>query len=163
MTQSKPAKYSRLQIALHWGVFMLFAFNFIFSEGMGKALRIKLEGGVPEGLVPLLHPPVGVAILVLTLVRMAVRLRKGAPELPAGGHPLMDKAAHLGHLALYGLLVLIPASGMAAWGGGIEQAGDVHEVLVKVTMLLVIGHALAALVHQFVLKDNLMARMRPGG
>ncbi len=96
---------------------------------MGKALRLKLEGGVAEGLVPLLHPPVGMAILVLTLVRIAVRLRNGAPDLPAGGHPLMGKAAHLDHLALYGLMVLIPASGMAEWSGGIGQAGEVHEVL----------------------------------
>ncbi len=163
MTQPNPVKYNRLQIALHWGVFLLFAFNFIFSEGMGKALRLKLEGGVPEGLVPLVHPPVGVAILVLTLLRLVVRLRKGAPDLPDNGHPLMDKAAHYGHLALYGLMVLVPVSGMAAWGGGIAQAGEVHEVLIKATMLLVIGHAIAALVHQFVLKDNLMSRMRPGG
>ncbi len=119
MTQSQPQTYHRAQIALHWGIFLLFAFNFIFSEGMGKALEIKLDGGVPEGLVPLMHPPIGVAILVLTLVRIVVRLRMGAPALPEGGNPLMDKAAHLAHLALYALLVLIPASG---WRLGAEAS-----------------------------------------
>lgn len=163
MAKSSPQHYHRIQIALHWGIFLLFAFNFIMSDGMGKALRLKLEGGVPEGLVPLLHPPVGLAILVLTVLRIVARLRLGAPDLPENDKPLMDKAAHLAHLALYALLVLIPLSGMAAWGAGIAAAGDVHEILVKITMITVVLHALAALFHQFVLKDNLLSRMRPGG
>ncbi|PYG31192.1 cytochrome b561 [Pelagimonas varians] len=163
MSHPSPTHYHRVQIALHWVIFLLFAFNFVVSEGMGKALRLKLEGGIPEGLVPLLHPPVGVAVLVLTLIRIVARVRLGAPDLPENGKPLMDKAAHWAHLALYALLVLIPLSGMAAWGGGIKAAGDVHEILVKITMITVVLHAVAAVFHQFVLKDNLLSRMRPGG
>lgn len=158
-----PAKYARIQIFLHWGIFLLFAFNFIVSEGMGKALRTSLEGGVPEGIVPTIHPPIGVAVLALTVLRIILRLKLGAPALPEGNNPMMDKAAHLGHLALYALLLLIPLSGMAAWGGGIAAAGDVHEILIKLTMVLIAGHVAAALYHQFVLKDGLMMRMRPKG
>ncbi|WGW04232.1 cytochrome b [Tropicibacter oceani] len=160
---TNPVKYARIQIALHWGIFLLFAFNYVVSDGMGKALRTKLEGGIPEGLVATIHPPIGVAVLVLTLIRIVARLKLGAPALPEGNNPLMDKAAHLAHLALYGLLVLIPLSGMAAWGVGIAPAGDAHEILVNLTMFIVVVHAAAALFHQFVLKDNLMMRMRPKG
>lgn len=163
MTNTANTRYAPVQIALHWLIFLLFVFNYIVSDGMGRALRVKLEGGVPEGLVAGLHPPVGIALLVLTLIRIVVRLRKGAPELPAGNPPLMDQAAHWGHLALYALLVLLPVSGIMAWGVGIHAAGDVHELLANLTMALVVGHAAAALFHQFVLKDNLLARMRPGG
>lgn len=160
---STAQSYSRIQIGLHWLIFLLFFTNILFHENMGKALKIKLEGGVPEGFVASIHPPVGLAILILTLIRVVLRLRLGAPALPEGGNPLMDRAAHLAHLALYGLLILVPASGMAAWGAGIEAAGEVHEVLANLTLLLVLLHAVAALFHQFVLKDNLLARMRPGG
>ena len=163
MSRTDVVKYHRIQIALHWLIFLLFAFNYIVSDGMGQALRTKLGGGAPEGLVAALHPPIGIAVLVLTLIRIIARLWLGAPELPKGNNPLMDKAAHWAHLALYLLMLLIPASGIAAWGVGIRAAGEVHEVVVNLTMLLVVVHAAAALFHQFVLKDNLMMRMRPRG
>jgi cytochrome b561 len=154
-------RYSPLQIALHWGIFLLFALNYIVSEDMGRALRTRLEGGEPDQFAALIHPPVGLAILALALVRIVVRLRQGAPALPPG-KPLLNRAAKLGHAALYLLLLAVPLSGMAAWGAGIRDAGDVHEVLVNLTVLVVVGHAVAALYHQFILKDGLMDRIRPG-
>lgn len=158
---SQPAaRYARSQIVLHWLIFALFTFNYLFSDDMGRALRIKLDGGVPDQIVASIHPPVGIAILVLTLIRIVLRLRLGAPALPAG-KPLLDRAAHLGHLSLYALLVAVPLSGMAAWGAGLAAAGDLHETLVTLTVLLVLGHAVAALYHQLVLKDGLMDRIRP--
>lgn len=159
MTTS-TARYAGSQIGLHWLIFLLFLFNVIVSDDMGRALRIKLEGGVPDQFAALLHPPVGLAILLLTLVRIVLRWRLGAPALPAG-KPVLNRLAHLGHLALYGLLLAVPLSGMAAWGAGIRAAGDLHEILVGLTVAVVIGHAGAALFHHFVLKDGLLARMRP--
>lgn len=155
-------RYTRLQIALHWLIAVLFIVNWFLSEDMGKALRTKLEGGVPEGLVASIHPPIGVAILVLMLIRIVVRIRTGAPALPDSGAAWLNRAAKLGHVALYAVLVAIPLAGMAAWGGGIGEAGDVHELLVKLGMLLVAGHVVMAFYHQVVLKDGLMERMRPG-
>ena len=154
-------RYSKIQIALHWLVVLLFAFNYIVSDGMGQALRTKLEGGVPDSLVSTLHPPIGIAVLVLTVLRLLARWRLGAPDLPAGNHRLLDLAAHWGHRALYLGLVLIPVTGILAWGVGIGAAGEAHEVVVNLTVLLVLGHAAAALFHQFVLKDGVMDRMRP--
>lgn len=159
MTHDSP-RYATIQIALHWGIFLLFALNYIVSDDMGRALRTKLEGGEPDQFAALTHPPVGLAILALTLIRIAVRLRLGAPALPPG-KPLLNKLAHLGHGALYLLLLAVPLSGMAAWGAGIREAGDVHELLVTLTVLVIVGHALAALYHQLVLKDGLMDRIRP--
>lgn len=156
-----PERYATVQIGLHWLIFLLFVLNYTLSDGMGRALRVKLEGGVPDQFAALVHPPVGVAILVLTLIRIALRWRLGVPALPAG-KPMLTRLAHLGHLALYALLLAVPLSGMAAWGAGIRAAGDVHEVLVTLTVIVVAGHAGAALFHQFVLKDGLLERMRPG-
>lgn len=154
-------RYAPLQIALHWLVVLLFAFNYIVSEGMGQALRTKLEGGEPGGFVASVHPPVGIAILVLTVLRLLARWRMGAPDAPAGGSAAMHMAARWGHIALYVLMLLIPVSGIAAWGAGIGAAGEVHEIAVNLTLLLVLGHAAAAMLHQFVLKDGVLDRMRP--
>lgn len=158
---SSVSRYAPAQIGLHWLIFVLFAFNFIVSDNMGRALKVKLEGGIPDQFAALVHPPVGVAVLVLTLIRLVVRWRKGAPALPPNGKPLMDRAAQVAHIALYALLVMIPLSGIAAWGLGIRPAGDVHGIVVKLAVWLVALHALAALYHQFVLKDGLLDRMRP--
>ena len=69
-------------------------------------------------------------------------------------------AAHVGHWALYALMVLAPVTGLAAWYGGIEAAAEVHELFKPLLIILVAVHVLAALFHQFVLKDNLLARMK---
>ena len=48
-----------------------------------------------------IHKPLGIAILVLALIRLALRLRYGAPPLPADLPEPMKLAAHLSHYALY--------------------------------------------------------------
>lgn len=154
--------YSKLQIALHWLIFVLFAVNYIVSDDMGRALRQVQEAGGMDNVAPTVrvHVLVGIAILALTVIRLLVKFVQGAPAQPEG-NALLNKLAKLGHMALYVLLVLLPLSGLMAWFGGVREAGEVHEVLVNLTLALIIVHAAAALFHQFVLKDNLMARMRP--
>lgn len=153
------ARYSRIQIALHWLIFGLFALNYVVSDDMGRALRTKLEGGTPEQFAALVHPPVGIAILALMAIRLLVRALQGAPALPPAEKPWMDLAAKWGHIALYVLLFAVPLSGIAAWGVGIRAAGEAHEVIVNLAILAVAGHVLAALYHQFILRDGLMKRM----
>src|SRR5262249_20378960 len=60
-----------------------------------------------------IHKPLGIAILVLALVRLAVRLRYGAPSLPADLPEPMKLAAQLSHYALYALMIGMPLLG---WG-----------------------------------------------
>ena len=60
-----------------------------------------------------IHKPLGIAILVLALIRLAVRLRFGAPPLPADLPEPMKLAAHLSHYALYGLMIGMPLIGWA--------------------------------------------------
>src|ERR1700750_2588125 len=52
-----------------------------------------------------IHKPLGIAILVLALVRLVVRLRYGAPSLPADLPEPMRLAAQLSPLAVYLLLI----------------------------------------------------------
>jgi len=56
-------------------------------------------------------------------------------------------------------MILVPASGIAAWGAGIEAAAGVHETSVNALMLLALGHAAMGLFHHYVWKDGTLTRM----
>ena len=158
---SKPAGYSRLQIRLHWIVFGLVALQFIFSESMEGAWDTFTDGGTVE-FSPLVASHVfgGMAIMLLVLWRLAIRLKRGTPVEPEGTTAGQAKVMHAMHWALYLLLILMPLSGSLAWFGGIEQAAENHTII-KVALIVVVGlHVAAALFHQFVVKDNIMDRMR---
>jgi cytochrome b561 len=152
--------YSRLQIALHWGMLALLLVSFFSHDAMKSAWYALHKGKDAFGTVAALHVWVGVSVLVLAILRLGLRHKRGVPDLPAGGHPLLDLVARLTHLGLYLLLILIPASGLAAWFGGVNAAGDAHEIMFNLALALVGLHVAGALYHQFFLKDGLMDRMR---
>lgn len=152
--------YSRLQIALHWGVALGVLFNYFVSEGMEDAFDAAVEGeamaepagfGIPGG-----HVWVGVAVLAMVVIRLLVRLSQGAPDAEPGFAGLL---ANWGHRALYLLMLAVPALGAISWFGGIDATADPHTLLANLLMVLAGAHALVALFHQYVLKDGLLARM----
>lgn len=151
--------YSRLQIALHWTIMLLIILNYLTSDAMSDAWRALRDGKDAYGTTAALHVWVGVTILALVLVRLVLRLTRGAPEVPAGTPPLFRRGAQLAHIAIYVLLIAIPASGIATWFGGIGAAGEAHEVMFNLLFLIVLLHVAGALFHQLVLKDHLIARM----
>ncbi len=73
---------------------------------------------------------------------------------------MLKLAAHLTHWTLYALMILMPLSGALAWFGDVELGAIVHNILKLPLLVLVLLHVLAALFHQFVLKTNLIARMK---
>jgi cytochrome b561 len=60
---------------------------------------------------------------------------------------------------LYGLLILTPLTGVVAWFGGLEVAGDVHGVLRIVLLFVVAAHLSGALYHLFIRRDGVTQRM----
>ncbi|WP_347312747.1 cytochrome b [Defluviimonas sp. SAOS-178_SWC] len=160
---SEVKGYSRTQIMLHWGIVLILVTSYISSDAMKSAWFALHQGRDAYGNTAAAHVWGGIAILVLAVLRIAIRGLRGAPGLPKGGHPLLDRAAKLTHFGLYLGLIAIPALGIAAWYGGINLAGEAHEVLFNVLAALAALHVIGAVYHQFVLKDGLMERMkRPG-
>lgn len=157
MTQRRG--YSGIQIALHWAVAVLILFNYIYSDGMGRALDARLEGTPATNLEinPQLHVWVGVTVLLLSLIRLLVRQTRGAPE--AGGSGMMQLAATWGHRLLYALMILVPLMGGITWFGRVDATGELHAVLANALMIVAGGHALMAIYHQFVVRDGLIHRM----
>lgn len=159
MTMAAHEGYTRLQIWLHWLVAILIIAAYVASDGMGQALRARIEAGRVGIDGNTVHVWLGGLVFLLILVRIIVRLRQGAPEAVPGTSALVEMAAHWGHRLLYLLMILVPASGAAAWYGGVEPAGDAHEVMGNALMIVALGHAAAALWHHFVQKDETLLRM----
>lgn len=166
-----PARhgYSSLQIALHWIIFALFWVNWFLGESMEHAYDALMEGeGGGEAATSLggaySHVIIGLAVLLLMVARLAARLRRPVVTNPEGRHAILDTLGTISHWAFYGLLIAIPLLGALAWFGGVDAAGGLHKLLVTATVVLIGIHVLAALFHQFVLKDHLIRRMmRPTG
>jgi cytochrome b561 len=115
--------------------------------------------GFPTEPAVLTHAVSGAAIFVLMAIRIAARLRFGAPPLPAGLHPLLKALAHSNHFALYALLLLLPLSGATAILSGVELAAELHGSLVWLLFLLVALHIAGVIHHTFVRRDGLIWRM----
>ncbi|MCB1439612.1 MAG: cytochrome b/b6 domain-containing protein [Nitratireductor sp.] len=158
---SQPAGYSKTQIALHWIIAVLLIPQFLFNDAIGEAFRTALRGtSTTFDPVVFSHVAIGFLIGLLVLLRLVIRLRRGAPKPPEQEHPLLKIAASVTHWAFYALLVLLPVSGAVAWFGLNHDAGEVHEVLKTILLVLVILHVVGALFHQFYLKTDLITRMK---
>jgi len=156
-----PKAYSRRQIRLHWLVFILVVVQFVLNDSIHEAWH-KVERGIAFEPSPLVisHVAIGFLLLALTIWRLIVRKRRGVPALPENEPPLMKLAAHVAHISLYVLMFLIPISGAVAWFGPLGLAAEGHELLTSLLLFVGGAHVAAALYHQFVLKTNLMDRMR---
>lgn len=148
--------YSTLQILLHWAVALGVVFNYIVSEGMGRALDQQIQGQPVTVSIASLHVWIGVAVLVLALLRIALRLALGGPAAQPG---LLGKVSSAAHGLLYLLILLVPALGAVAWFGGIDAVAEPHAVLANLLVILAGLHALAGIYHGVVLKDGVLGRM----
>ena len=177
MQATTPDRYSRAAIALHWLLALLIVANFALGAYMHdlpfSMTRLKLFNW---------HKWAGVTILALSALRLAWRLTHRPPaDLPAPAW--QQQAAHGTHLALYALFFAVPLVGWAyssaagypiVWFGVLPLPDFVpkdkalaelikpwHETLAWALMALVALHIAAAIKHQFIDRDGLLARMRP--
>ena len=160
------SRYSRTQIMLHWAIVVLVLVQWLSHDAMEDFWDRAEDGeafGLPGDPIALLHMASGASILVLMVVRIIVRLRLGAPPLPAGMPKLLKLAAHLNHLAFYAILILLPVTGATAIFLGIEDSADLHGTLVPLLFLLIAAHIGGVIYHTFIRRDGLLWRMlRPG-
>jgi cytochrome b561 len=117
-------------------------------------------------------------ILTLMVTRLAIRALSARPEPATAGNPVLDRIARISHLAFYGLVAGMVATGLATavltdlpsivFGGSGAPLPDsfavfptriLHGVIAKIFVALIAVHATAALYHHFVLRDGLLRRM----
>jgi len=157
-----PAGYTRTQIVLHWLIAALVIYQLVFGEDIVPAFRAFMRGTEPEAGMALgadLHVYVGLAILLLAVVRLALRIRHGAPALPADENIALQYIARLAHLVLYAAIFLMPLTGALAWYLGWGEVGEIHEIGKPVLIVVVAAHAAGALWQHFVARTDVLRRM----
>jgi cytochrome b561 len=161
-----PVAFSLPQRVLHWLTAALVFFNLLLPDGMEEWNRsIKRTGSATADQVGSanIHAYVGIAILILVVLRLAFRFVQGVPPSSSLEPAIFRVVAKIAHVLLYGLLIAMPATGMAAYYLGYDGAGDVHADILKVVLwALIAGHVLGALTHQFYWKTNVLRRMTVG-
>ena len=161
---ARPDAYSTLQILLHWLVAALVAFQYVFNEGIMASWHFYAHGepATPAQLSGAnIHISVGLTVLLLAIIRLAVRMAHGAPAAPVGeARPLRILAAATHHL-LYLLIFLVPLSGAAAWFLVIERAATAHDLMKALLFLVVLLHIAGAVVQAVVFRSDVLARMLP--
>jgi cytochrome b561 len=168
MQQAAAQRYALSQILLHWSIVGLVIVQWLASDAMSEFFeRVEDDeaGPVPDDPVALLHAGSGALILILTLVRLGVRMRKGAPPLPLDMPAGLKLLARLNHWAFYLVLVLLPLSGAASLFLT-EDAAGLHNAGTKVLLLLVATHLAGVAYHTLIRRDALIWRMlrpRPAG
>lgn len=153
-------KYSKLQITLHWAIAILILLQFVLHDHVKHAFR-EITRGNEVAFDPLVAQHVfgGLLILALVILRLIVRMKQGAPELPAEESDMMKKVANGVHWGLYALMALLPISGAVAWFTINRNAAEAHEFMKAAMLALLALHVAGALFHQFILKTKPFSRI----
>jgi cytochrome b561 len=154
--------YSSIQIALHWAVVVLVAFQYVAHSGIEAAWNAMRAAELPlpdVGMLAYLHIGAGLAVLLLALTRIGLRLTRGAPPPPPDEPKLLQVFAEGVHVAIYVFLILLPLSGLAAWFLAIPAAGSVHVLLKNALLAAIFLHVSGALFQHFVRRSDVLMRM----
>lgn len=179
-------RYSNVAVALHWSIAALILVNIPIGIVAGDALDMAAPGDLKRAAKILgWHKPIGLVVLVLSLIWAGWRAGHRSPPLPDHMPRWQKGAARGSHAALYVLLIAVPLSGwiyvstspwpttffkLFVWPSlplprtpaGNPSAGWVHDILGWAMAVVAAIHILAALHHQFVTRDHLLGRILPG-
>jgi cytochrome b561 len=171
-------RYTRTAMLLHWLVAALilgmFGLGIYMADLPLSPQKLKLYS---------YHKWAGITVLLLALARLAWRIGHAPPPLPASQPQWQQLTAHAGHGLLYVLIFAAPLSGWmmssalgfpVVWFGVLplpdlidknKEIGEllklVHRYLNYTFLVVVTGHALAAIKHQWLDRDGTLSRMLP--
>ncbi|MGN6329279.1 MAG: cytochrome b [Rhodanobacter sp.] len=162
---------------LHWSMAVLIVTMLFVGIGMVASMSWR------PGLVSL-HRPLGIAILLLAIVRLLNRLRHRPPPLPADLPAVQALAARASHWLLYALMFAMPLVGWSMLSAGgypvtmfkgfalppiaphnatvYAVLRGAHTWLALLLFATVLAHLAAALFHAWVRRDGVFAAMARG-
>lgn len=175
---AQPSHFAPLARLLHWLMALMIIAMLFIGAGMVASVSERHEWLLD------LHKPLGIAILLLVIVRLGVRFSTRQPPLPADQPNWQALAAKASHLLLYSLMFVLPLLGWAM----ISAAGDpvmlssslrlpsimpadaqlfsflrkAHGYLAYLLFLTVLLHLAAALFHGWMRRDEVLDSMVRG-
>lgn len=167
--------FAALARLLHWLMALMILAMLFIGAGMVASVSERHEWLLH------LHKPLGIAILLLVVVRLVVRFSTRQPVLPSDLPGWQVLAAKLSHVLLYALMLVLPLLGWAM----ISAAGDpvmlsssvqlpalvgasaplfavlrkAHGYLAYLLFLTVLLHLAAALFHGLIRRDGVLQSM----
>ncbi|MAM00199.1 MAG: cytochrome B [Alteromonadaceae bacterium] len=168
--QDNEQRYGSVSRMLHWGMAVILLWQ--FASALAHWL---LEDTAIEQFLWGTHKTVGLLLIVLVIIR-------GLWSLHNRGHrpPPLNVMAQLGHLVLYGLMVVIPLIGLLRqYGSGREFSplglslmpgfegeidwmtapGVLHSWLGWALLAMIVGHVVMVFVHRRSADEDVLARM----
>jgi cytochrome b561 len=171
-------RYGTLSIGLHWIMLLLLiavyaSINLRELYPKGSDLREALKTW---------HFMLGLCVFALVSLRIYARLSEPTPSITPKPMPWQNLSANVMHIALYAFMICMPllgwlllsANGKPILFFGIElpeligknkdiadSIKEIHETIGTAGYYLVGAHALAALYHHYVKRDNTLIRMLP--
>jgi len=174
--KSDSIRYGAVARTMHWVTALA------ILAMLGSGLAADRASGDPAAVNILrFHVVTGVSVLLLTLLRILWWTFADAKPPETGAMPRWQaRAASIVHGAFYAVVLALGASGLAmivlSGAGGVLSGGEAgplprfedfaprgpHGLMAWGLVGLIVAHVGAALFHQFVLKDRLLARMGLG-
>jgi len=171
-----PNQFALFSRILHW----LMAAMLLTMLFIGVAMVASI--GDYHKLVAL-HRPLGIAVLILAIVRLINRKFTTLPPFPPTMSQMERRVASASERLLYALMILLPLVGWGMLSAGnypIVMFGPVHlppilpanptlyallrkthTVLAYLLFFTFLGHLTAVLFHTLVIRDGLLNRMVP--
>jgi len=176
-------RYGMMPQFLHWMTVVLV----IVAWGLGT-FGDDLPKGAARATGLFLHISAGLVVLAAVVMRLVWRVVDPPPEaepnkLDGWLGAIADPAAQVAHLALYALLFVVPIAGIVAQFargealplfGAMDIASpwerdrafahtvtEIHEIAANALVIVAGLHAVAAMIHHFVLGDSTLVRMLP--
>ncbi|MFC7367220.1 MULTISPECIES: cytochrome b [Vreelandella] len=165
-------RYGVVSKALHWGMALLFVWQF-----SGAAARVFLEDTALESFLWGTHRTVGVTLMLLVLLRAVWALINTSRRPPS-----VSVMAKFGHLVLYGLMIAVPTIALIRqYGSGraldvfginlmpgfegeridwmVNLGGLLHGELGWALLALIVGHVVMAILHRKLTNHDVVSRM----
>lgn len=175
--KSTDTRWGGMAKTLHW--LMALA---ILGNGVLGLVMVDMSRGMTKLNVFAIHKSIGLTVLALLILRVCWRMVDRKP--PDEPMPRWQRfAAHATHGVLYFFMLAIPLSGWlynSAHGYPLqwfklfnlpalmeknenisEIAGEAHEILFWVLIVVLVAHVGGALVHHWFERDNTLLRMLP--
>jgi cytochrome b561 len=174
-SETKPSRYHPALVTLHW----ISAVLVLVALSTGTFWLTATPNSSPDKIAQLtMHMTLGIAILVLTVARLAVRIKTPQPERALTGNALLDELASATHHGLYVTIILMAVTGIATavaadipaimLVGSSESLPEsfselpsriAHGLLAQGLIALILLHTLGALYHHLFRKDQLLRRI----